>query len=308
MRSPTSGTASSSSRCAATGPRATRRGPRGRCSRSAPMTSARASATSRCCTSPRRRRRSRGRRGSRARSSSTCSTTCTTGSRCWTLANKKWTQKPLPGVSANDLNTRSAWAVDPMARPTTTGWTRRGFVEPIDARARHARQARRRLSRRAPRSSTRAASSSSSTSRRRRTAPRSRTSRSARDHLALDGSHPTLLYGYGGFEISLHARATIRSRAAAWQERGGVYVLANIRGGGGVRAGVAPGGDPAPPPEARTTTSSRSPRISIARKVTSTPHLGIQGGSNGGLLIGRDAHRSGRICSAPSYARRRCST
>ena len=43
---------------------------------------------------------------------------------------------------------------------------------------------------------------------------------------------PTLLYGYGGFEISLHAVRTAATIGRGWLERGGVYVVANIRGGG----------------------------------------------------------------------------
>ena len=53
----------------------------------------------------------------------------------------------------------------------------------------------------------------------------------SRKDLKLDGDNPTLLYGYGGFEIPMlpHYNAGV---GAAWLERGGVYVLANIRGGG----------------------------------------------------------------------------
>ena len=49
--------------------------------------------------------------------------------------------------------------------------------------------------------------------------------------LPMDGSSPTLLYGYGGFEISL-TPAYQGVTGAAWLERGGCYVMANIRGGG----------------------------------------------------------------------------
>jgi prolyl oligopeptidase len=52
-----------------------------------------------------------------------------------------------------------------------------------------------------------------------------------RKGINLDGSNPTLLYGYGGFEIPMLPRYTA-GVGAAWLERGGVYVLANIRGGG----------------------------------------------------------------------------
>ncbi len=53
----------------------------------------------------------------------------------------------------------------------------------------------------------------------------------ARKDLKLDGNNPTLLYGYGGFEISMQP-AYSGSAGRAWLKQGGVYVVANIRGGG----------------------------------------------------------------------------
>ncbi len=106
----------------------------------------------------------------------------------------------------------------------------------------------------------------------------------ARRDLALDGKNPTLLYGYGGFEVSEVPRYS-PGQGAAWLEKGGVYVVANIRGGGefGPRWHQA----------ALKANRHRAYEDFIAvaedlvrRKVTSTPHLGIQGGSNGGLLMG----------------------
>jgi len=106
----------------------------------------------------------------------------------------------------------------------------------------------------------------------------------SRKGLKLDGSNPTLLYGYGGFEISMLPNYSPGS-GTAWLERGGVYVLANIRGGGefGPRWHNA----------ARKENRQRAYDDFIAvaenlleRKVTSPGHLGIQGGSNGGLLMG----------------------
>jgi prolyl oligopeptidase len=102
--------------------------------------------------------------------------------------------------------------------------------------------------------------------------------------MRLDGNNPTLLYGYGGFEISMLPGYNA-SVGAAWLERGGTYILANIRGGGefGPRWHEA----------ARKQNRQRAydDFISVAedlskRKVTSSAHLGIQGGSNGGLLMG----------------------
>jgi prolyl oligopeptidase len=99
-----------------------------------------------------------------------------------------------------------------------------------------------------------------------------------------DGRNPTLLYGYGGFEIALEPWYS-RGFGAAWYARGGVLVVANIRGGGefGPRWHQA----------AIKANKQRSYDDFIAvaedlirRKVTSPRHLGIQGGSNGGLLVG----------------------
>lgn len=102
--------------------------------------------------------------------------------------------------------------------------------------------------------------------------------------LELNGGNRTLLYGYGGFEIPMvpHYNAMV---GAGWLEQGGVFVVANIRGGGefGPRWHQA----------ALKAHRHRAYEDFIAvgedlirRKVTSTEHLGIQGGSNGGLLMG----------------------
>ncbi|MGQ0620086.1 MAG: prolyl oligopeptidase family serine peptidase [Panacagrimonas sp.] len=99
-----------------------------------------------------------------------------------------------------------------------------------------------------------------------------------------DGSNPTLLYGYGGFEVPMTPgyRATV---GAAWLERGGTFVLANIRGGG----------EFGPPWHQAAILGNRQNAYNdfeavsedlIRRKITSPKHLGIQGGSNGGLLVG----------------------
>ncbi|MGC6488737.1 MAG: prolyl oligopeptidase family serine peptidase [Planctomycetota bacterium] len=100
----------------------------------------------------------------------------------------------------------------------------------------------------------------------------------------LDGSNPTLLYGYGGFEVSLTPgySATV---GAAWLERGGVYAVANIRGGGE----FGPRWHQAALRQHRH--KSYEDFAAVARdlidaQVTSPEHLGIQGGSNGGLLMG----------------------
>ncbi len=106
----------------------------------------------------------------------------------------------------------------------------------------------------------------------------------SRKSLELDGSNPTVLYGYGGFEVSLTPGYNPLS-GVAWLERGGVYVVANIRGGGEY--------GPAWHQAAKGPNRQRAYEDFIAiaedlatRKVTSAPKLGIAGGSNGGLLMG----------------------
>jgi prolyl oligopeptidase len=106
----------------------------------------------------------------------------------------------------------------------------------------------------------------------------------SRRGLKLDGSHSTLLYGYGGFNISMLPSYT-PTIGAGWLERGGVYVLANIRGGGE----FGPPWHNAARKENRQRAYDDFIAVAehlIARKVTSPKHLGIQGGSNGGLLMG----------------------
>ena len=102
--------------------------------------------------------------------------------------------------------------------------------------------------------------------------------------LPADGSTPTLLYGYGGFEIPLvpSYAATV---GAAWLERGRAYVIANIRGGGE----FGPAWHQAALKEKRLRAYEDFAAVAedlIARKVTSPSRLGIKGGSNGGLLVG----------------------
>ena len=106
----------------------------------------------------------------------------------------------------------------------------------------------------------------------------------ARDDLPLDGSTPTLLYGYGGFEISL-TPGYAPTVGKGWLERGGAYVVANIRGGGeyGPRWHQA----------ALRGNRHRAyedfaavARDLVATGITTADRLGVRGGSNGGLLTG----------------------
>lgn len=102
--------------------------------------------------------------------------------------------------------------------------------------------------------------------------------------LKYDGSTPTLLYGYGGFEISLTPGYS-GGVGKGWLEKGGVYAVANIRGGGEYGPRWHQAALKANRHKAYEDFAAVAQDL-IARKITSTPHLGIQGGSNGGLLTG----------------------
>lgn len=105
-----------------------------------------------------------------------------------------------------------------------------------------------------------------------------------RDTMKRDGANPTLLYAYGGFEAS-STPSYSAVVGAAWLERGGVYVLANIRGGGEFgpqwhRAGLK---------ENRQRIYDDFAAVAeelVRQRITKPEHLGIMGGSNGGLLVG----------------------
>ena len=102
--------------------------------------------------------------------------------------------------------------------------------------------------------------------------------------LVLDGSHPTLLSGYGGFQVSrLPEYSGIVGRA--WLERGGVFVLANIRGGGEFGPGWHTAALKRNRPRAYEDFAAVA-RDLVSRGVTSPARLGCEGRSNGGLLVG----------------------
>jgi prolyl oligopeptidase len=102
--------------------------------------------------------------------------------------------------------------------------------------------------------------------------------------LKLDGKNPTLQYGYGGFEISLQP-AYSGSVGRAWLEKGGVYVIANIRGGGEYGPRWHKAALKADRLRAYEDFAAVSEDL-FKRGVTSPAHLGAMGGSNGGLLMG----------------------
>lgn len=102
--------------------------------------------------------------------------------------------------------------------------------------------------------------------------------------MVYDGSNPTLLYGYGGFEVSIRPRY-LSIVGTDWLANGGVYVVANIRGGGE----YGPAWHQAALKENRMVAYNDFIGVAedlVARQITSPEHLGIYGGSNGGLLVG----------------------
>ena len=99
-----------------------------------------------------------------------------------------------------------------------------------------------------------------------------------------NGDNPTLLYGYGGFEVSQQPWYS-GAIGRTWTGRGGVFVLANIRGGGE----FGPGWHQAAVKAGRQKSFDDFAAVAedlIRSKVTRPARLGIQGGSNGGLLVG----------------------
>ena len=105
-----------------------------------------------------------------------------------------------------------------------------------------------------------------------------------RSDMKLDGQNPTLLYAYGGFELN-ETPSYNAIRGKLWLERGGVYVVANIRGGGE----FGPAWHEAGLKTHRQRIYDDFAAVAqdmFTRKITSPRRLGIQGGSNGGLLMG----------------------
>ena len=101
---------------------------------------------------------------------------------------------------------------------------------------------------------------------------------------AADGRNPTLLYGYGGFEVPLQPRYS-GSVGEAWYTRGGVQVVANIRGGGE----YGPGWHQAALQAKRQTAFDDFIAVAedlLAANITTPRRLALEGGSNGGLLVG----------------------
>jgi prolyl oligopeptidase len=105
-----------------------------------------------------------------------------------------------------------------------------------------------------------------------------------RKDMKYDGTNATLLTAYGGFELAQKPSYNA-TRGKLWLERNGVFVLANIRGGGEFGPAWHEAGLKTNRQRIYDDFAAVAEDL-IARKITSSRHLGIEGGSNGGLLVG----------------------
>ena len=126
-----------------------------------------------------------------------------------------------------------------------------------------------------------------------------------------DAANPTLLYGYGGFEVSLNPFYS-GAYGRAWYERGGVLVVANIRGGGEYGPAWHRSAIKADKQRSYDDFAAVAEDL-IHTKVTRPKHLGIMGGSNGGLLVGatftqRPELFNAVVCAVPLLDMRRFHT
>ena len=101
--------------------------------------------------------------------------------------------------------------------------------------------------------------------------------------LKLDGKNPTILYGYGGFNISLTPSFSIAN--AVWMEQGGVYAVPNLRGGGEYGKKWHDAGTQMKKQNVFDDFIAAAEYL-IANNYTASDYLAIRGGSNGGLLVG----------------------
>jgi prolyl oligopeptidase len=105
-----------------------------------------------------------------------------------------------------------------------------------------------------------------------------------RKDLEKNGKNPTIMYGYGGFEISL-SPFYLKNRVPEWVSTGGVFVLSNIRGGGEFGPEWHKAAQKFNKKKSYEDFAAIAKRL-FELKITSSNNLGIVGGSNGGLLVG----------------------
>ena len=122
-----------------------------------------------------------------------------------------------------------------------------------------------------------------------------------RDDVTPDGARPTILYGYGGFNVNL--TPAFASSRTVWLERGGVYAIPNLRGGGEYGEAWHQAGMLLAKQNVFDDFAAAAEHL-IASGWTSPAHLAISGGSNGGLLVGaalaqRPELVSAVICAVP---------
>jgi len=101
--------------------------------------------------------------------------------------------------------------------------------------------------------------------------------------IQLDGKNPTILYGYGGFNISLTPSFSIVN--AVWMEQGGIYAVPNLRGGGEYGKAWHIAGTKMQKQNVFDDFIAAAEFL-IEKNYTSKEYLAVRGGSNGGLLVG----------------------